>query len=74
LDHDGQATFFFLDQDGQATIFVIRESSPETDLTCNERSECESRMAIPCHCDEPAKKQFISSLSFYNRSLVIALI
>jgi len=29
------------------------------ELTCNERSECESRTTKPCHCDELAKKQSI---------------
>ena len=40
--------------------FVIRDSSPKhKDLTCNERSECELRMAKLCHCDELMKKQSI---------------
>ena len=44
----------------------IKQCSLEisADLICSERSECESKMVLHCHCDELAKKQSLCHLSY----------
>jgi len=47
---------------------AILDLDLKSDLTCNERSECESRTTKPCHCDELAKKQSLSKIiaTYFN--------